>query len=36
MQMLTQLVAQDLLSSDEETRTRQELERKLRPTIALS
>ena len=36
MQMLKQLVAQDLLSSDEETRTRQELERKLRPTIALS
>ena len=36
LQMLKQLVAQGLLSADEETRTRHELERKLRPTIALS
>ena len=31
-----QLVAQGLLSTDEETLTRRELERKLRPTIFLS
>ena len=36
MQMLKQLVAQRLLSPDEETITRTELERKLRPTIFLS
>ena len=35
MQMLKQLVAQGLLSDDEGVRTRQELERKLRPTISL-
>ena len=33
MQMLGQLVAQGLLSADEGARTRQELERKLRPTL---
>ena len=36
MQMLKQLVAQGLLSADEEARTRQELERKLRPTLILA
>lgn len=35
MQMLAQLVAQGLLSADEQARTRQELERKLRPTLIL-
>jgi len=33
IRMLTQLVAQGLLSADEEERTRKELERKLRPTL---
>ena len=36
LQMLKQLVAQGLLSADEEILTRRELERKLRPTIFLS
>ena len=36
VQMLKQLVAQGLLSADEEARTRQELERKLRPTLILA
>ena len=36
LQMLKQLAAQGLLSTDEETRTRQELERKLRPTLILA
>ncbi len=36
VRMLKQLVAQGLLSADEEARTRQELERKLRPTIFLA
>lgn len=36
LQMLKQLVAQGLLSADEEARTRQELERKLRPTLILA
>ena len=36
MQMLKQLVAQGFLSADEGTRTRQELEQKLRPTIFLA
>ncbi|MBD5085288.1 MAG: hypothetical protein HDT33_09625 [Clostridiales bacterium] len=36
LQMLKQLVAQGLLSSDEEVLTRRELEQKLRPTIFLS
>ncbi len=35
MQMLKQLVAQGLLSAEEQVRTRQELERKLRPTLIL-
>ena len=35
MQMLGQLVAQGFLSADEQARTRQELERKLRPTLIL-
>lgn len=35
MQMLKQLVAQGFLSADEGTRTRRELERKLRPTLIL-
>ena len=36
VQMLKQLVAQGLLSADEETLTRRELERKLRPTLILA
>lgn len=36
MQMLKQLVAQGILSADEEALTRQELERKLRPTLILA
>lgn len=36
MQMLKKLVAQGLLSADEEIRTQQELERKLRPTLILA
>ena len=36
VQMLKQLVAQGLLSADEEARPRQELERKLRPTLILA
>ena len=36
LQMLGQLVAQGLLSADEEVRTRRELERKLRPTLILA
>lgn len=36
LKMLKQLVAQGFLSVDEEARTRQELERKLRPTIFLA
>lgn len=36
LQMLKRLVAQGLLSADEEILTRRELERKLRPTIFLS
>ena len=36
LQMLKQLAAQGLLSADEENRTRQELERKLRPTLVLA
>lgn len=36
LQMLKQLAAQGLLSADEEIRTRQELERKLRPTLILA
>ena len=34
--MLAQLVAQGLLSADEEERTREALERKLRPTVILA
>lgn len=36
VQMLKQLVAQGLLSADEEALTRRELERKLRPTLILA
>lgn len=36
VQMLKQLVAMGLLSADEETLTRRELERKLRPTLILA
>lgn len=36
VQMLKQLVAKGLLSADEETLTRRELERKLRPTLILA
>ena len=36
LQMLRQLVAQGLLTSEEGERTRQELERKLRPTVFLA
>lgn len=35
VQMLKRLVEQGLITVDEEARTRQELERKLRPTILL-
>lgn len=35
LQMLGQLVQQGLLSAEEEKRTRQELERRLRPTLFL-
>lgn len=35
LQMLKQLTAQGLLTADESARTRQELERKFRPTILL-
>ena len=36
LQMLNQLVEQGLLTADEGTLTRRELERKLRPTLLLS
>ncbi len=36
MRMLKQLVAQGLLSADEEELTQKELERKLRPTLKLA
>ena len=35
VQMLAQLAAQGFLSAEEQARTRQELERKLRPTLIL-
>lgn len=35
IQMLAQLAAQGFLSAEEQARTRQELERKLRPTLIL-